>query len=143
MKHDEICSRLPHAGRMCLIDSLDHWDAESICCTTASHRRSDNPLRSGNILPPVAGIEYAAQAMALHGNLLAGPDSVPVMGYLASVRDCRISVEDLGVVIDDLQIVARRLSGDEQGLVYEFDIHSGSTSLLTGRMAARLIRPDR
>jgi len=140
MNREEICGRLPHGGGMCLLDRLLDWNAESITCTTASHRDPENPLRSGSVLPPVAGIELAAQAMALHGNLLSGPDTNPVIGYLASVRDCRIAVEDLSVVNSDLQIIARRVSGDENALVYEFEIRSGTQEVLAGRMTARLVR---
>jgi len=139
MNHDEICARLPHAGRMCLLDRLEHWDGDSITCFATSHRDLDNPLREQDRLHAVCGIEYAAQAMALHGNLLAGPDSPPVMGYLASVRDVQFTIEDLSRIPGDLRIQARRLSGDATGFIYEFEIQAGSQHLLTGRMAARLM----
>jgi predicted hotdog family 3-hydroxylacyl-ACP dehydratase len=71
--HDAICARLPHAGRMCLLDRLESWDNESIVCVAVSHRDPGNPLRSHECLPAVGGVEYAAQAMALHGSLLATP----------------------------------------------------------------------
>jgi hypothetical protein len=42
-----------------------------------SHRAADHPLRvAAGLLAPVA-IEYAAQAMALHGTLCAAPGSPP------------------------------------------------------------------
>ena len=39
-----------------------------------------NPLRAEGRLGAAAGIEYAAQAMALHGSLLAGEGSAPRQG---------------------------------------------------------------
>jgi predicted hotdog family 3-hydroxylacyl-ACP dehydratase len=139
MNHDEICTRLPHAGRMCLLDRLEGWDDESIACRASSHRDPGNPLRTNNRLHAVCGVEYAAQVMALHGSLLSAPDTLPVMGYLASVRDLKLSIEDLSQVPEDLHIRAQRLSGDDLGFIYEFEIRGGDRTLMTGRVAARLM----
>lgn len=135
MNRDAICARLPHAGRMCLLERLESWDAQSILCLATSHRAADNPLRAHGRLHAVNGVEYAAQAMALHGSLLAARDTPPVMGYLASVRDLKLAIDDLGGVADDLRIAARRLSGDAGGFIYEFEIHGGARLLLSGRVA--------
>lgn len=139
MNRDAICARLPHSGCMCLLDRLESWDEQSIACLAVSHRSADNPLRSHNRLHAVCGVEYAAQAMALHGSLLAGPDMPPAMGYLASVRDLKLEIEDLSAVPDELRIHAQRLSGDAGGFIYEFEIHAATRLLLGGRIAARLV----
>jgi predicted hotdog family 3-hydroxylacyl-ACP dehydratase len=147
MLHDAICARLPHAGRMCLLERLESWDGDSITCIATSHRDADNPLRGGGRLHAVAGVEYAAQAMALHGNLLSapalspveGPDTLPAIGYLASVRDLKLDLEDLATVAEDLRVTARRLSGDASGFIYEFEIRAGARMLLSGRLAAKLL----
>jgi len=139
MNHDAICARLPHAGRMCLLERLESWDGDSIICIATSHRDTDNPLRSGGHLHAVAGVEYAAQAMALHGNLLSAPDTPPAMGYLASVRDLKLDLEDLGTIAEDLRVTARRLSGDANGFIYEFEIRAGARAVLSGRLAAKLL----
>ena len=139
MNHDAICARLPHAGRMCLLERLESWDGDSIICIATSHRDTDNPLRSGGHLHAVAGVEYAAQAMALHGNLLSAPDTPPAMGYLASVRDLKLDLEDLGTIAEDLRVTARRLSGDASGFIYEFEIRAGTRTVLSGRLAAKLL----
>jgi len=156
MNRDAICARLPHAGRMCLLDRLESWDEQSIVCLALSHRSADNPLRSHDRLHAVCGVEYAAQAMALHGSLLVGSDTPtamdggsagnagavfrpPAMGYLASVRDLKLEIEDLSAVPDELRIHAQRLSGDAGGFIYEFDIRAATRLLLGGRIAARLV----
>lgn len=147
MNRDEICARLPHGGRMCLLAELETFDEESIHCRARSHRDPDNPLRSNGRLHPVAGVEYAAQAMALHGSLTAGGGDPgaggrpPALGYLASVRDLELAIDDLAAVTDDLDIHARRLSGDAAGFIYEFEIRAGTRRLLAGRVAARLVGP--
>jgi predicted hotdog family 3-hydroxylacyl-ACP dehydratase len=64
-----IEARIPHQERMCLLDEVVECNAKYIRCVTATHRASDNPLRSHGRLGSAGGIEYAAQAMALHGAL--------------------------------------------------------------------------
>ena len=139
MLHEAICARLPHAGRMCLLERLESWDNESITCIATSHRDADNPLRRDGRLSAIAGVEYAAQAMALHGSLLSATDTLPAMGYLASVRDLKLDLEDLGTVVEDLRVSARRLSGDAGGFIYEFEIRAGTRAVLSGRLAAKLL----
>ncbi len=139
MNQDEICARLPHAGRMCLLAALESWDAETIVCRAESHRDPGNPLRANQRLHAVNGVEYAAQAMALHGSLLAAPGQKPAMGYLASVRDLVLHIEDLATVAVPLRITARRLSGDLGGFVYDFEIHAEDQLLLSGRITALLM----
>lgn len=156
MNHDAICARLPHAGRMCLLDLLESWDRDSITCIATSHRDADNPLRNSDRLHAVAGVEYAAQAMALHGNLIAATDAPsamddgsagnagavprpPSIGYLASVRDLKLDLEDLGAVAEDLLVTARRLSGDTSGFIYEFEIRAGAHTVMSGRLTAKLL----
>jgi predicted hotdog family 3-hydroxylacyl-ACP dehydratase len=138
MNRDEICARLPHDGSMCLLAALESWDAETIVCRADSHRDPANPLCSGNCLHAVNGVEYAAQAMALHGSLLSTPGQKPAVGYLASVRDLVLRTEDLSAVDAPLRITARRLSGDLAGFVYDFEIHADDKLLLSGRITALL-----
>jgi predicted hotdog family 3-hydroxylacyl-ACP dehydratase len=83
------------------------------------------------LLAPNA-IEYAAQAMALHGGLLAAPGSTPSAGFLASARDVRLSVNRLDDIDGALQVRARRLSGDARQILYEFALQDD-----TGRMLAQ------
>ncbi len=139
MLHDAICARLPHAGRMCLLERLEEWDENSIVCIATSHRDPENPLRAHDRLHAVCGVEYAAQAMALHGGLLNAADTTPAVGYLASVRDLKLDIEDLSGIAADLRIRARRLSGDASGFIYEFDIDADGRLLVSGRVAAKLL----
>ena len=61
------------------------------------------------------------------------------MGYLASVRDLKLDLDDLATVAEDLRVTARRLSGDASGFIYEFEIRAGTRALLSGRLAAKLL----
>jgi len=64
---------------MCLLERVSAWDTHQIRCEANSHRASDNPLRAHGRLGAACGIEYAAQAMAMHGALLAEARPTPAL----------------------------------------------------------------
>jgi predicted hotdog family 3-hydroxylacyl-ACP dehydratase len=137
-----IAQRIPHSGSICLLERLDGWDAEVIRCSTTTHRLADNPLRTaGGLLAPNA-IEYAAQAMALHGGLLAAEGSTPSAGFLASARNVRLAVARLDDIEGALRVQARRLSGDERQILYEFAVGAeDGRTLAEGRAVVVLNTP--
>jgi predicted hotdog family 3-hydroxylacyl-ACP dehydratase len=138
LSRDWIAARVPHQGGMCLLDGVAAWSAEHIRCVAASHRRPDNPLRADGRLAGVCGIEYAAQAMAVHGALLAADGAPPRQGYLASVRGVELLADRLDDVDDDLDIEAERLSGDDNHILYRFELRAAGRPLLRGRAAVIL-----
>ena len=91
-----IAAHIPHQGSMCLLDEVIEWTSVNIRCRSESHHREDNPLRAHGRLGAACGIEYAAQAMAVHGALLnAGTSKLLRPGMLASVRGLTMHVERL------------------------------------------------
>jgi predicted hotdog family 3-hydroxylacyl-ACP dehydratase len=138
MSRAEICARLPHAGTMCLLDGVLSWDAKRIACTAGTHRASENPLRRDGRLHTICGIEYAAQAMALHAALAGGGHAEPRVGYLASVRDIRCRIAFLDAVEGDLLVEAEQLTGDGSRATYRFALLSEQRELLSGRAAVLL-----
>lgn len=143
LQHADIARRIPHQGSMCLLERVSAWDTQQIRCEASSHRDSDNPLRAHGRLGAACGIEYAAQAMAVHGALLAesgaGAASLgPTLGYLASVRGVTLHVDRLDDLSDALSIHAERLSGDSTTILYSFTVHAGRRLLLGGRAAVIL-----
>ena len=137
MGRREICARLPHAGAMCLLDGVLSWDATRIVCTAGTHRAADNPLRRDGRLHTICGIEYAAQAMALHA-ALAGEGHGETTGYLASVRDTRCNIAFLDAIEGDLLIEAEQLTREEARAIYRFVLRSAQSELLSGRAAVVL-----
>ena len=127
---------------MCLLDEVLAWDPDRISCRTASHRDAGNPLRAHGRLGIACGVEYAAQAMAVHGALLAvlsDPDGrAPDAGYLAGVRGVKPHVGSLDDVPGDLICDAVRVAGDSDAALYEFALSSDGRPLLTGRAAVIL-----
>jgi predicted hotdog family 3-hydroxylacyl-ACP dehydratase len=135
-----IAAHIPHQGSMCLLDRVAEWSPERIRCTSGSHRRLDNPLRADGRLGSVCGIEYAAQAMAVHGVLAtatatAGP---PRQGYLTSMRGVDLFADRLDDIDADLDIEAERLSGDDNTVLYRFEVRAAGRLLLGGRAAVIL-----
>jgi len=133
-----IVAHIPHQGRMCLLDTVTEWSPTSIRCASTSHRHADNPLRAGGRLGAACGIEYAAQAMAVHGALLAGQSDSPRQGYLASMRGVDLLVVRLDDIDTDLDIEAERLSGDNNNVLYRFAVRADGRLLLGGRAAVIL-----
>ena len=130
--HDEICTLIPHAGSMCLLEGVESWDQETILCYAVSHTDDANPLRRHGGLHAVCGVEYAAQGMALHARL-CGTASHPGAGLLASVRDLRLFAANLDGCDAQLWIEARRLTGSAQGFIYDFEVRTAAALLLSGR----------
>lgn len=140
LQHDDIARRIPHQGSMCLLDSVSTWDAQHIVCQASSHRALDNPLRAHGRLGAACGIEYAAQAMAVHGTLVAqamtgenADNTPPRAGFLASVRSVTLWVERLDTIAGPLTIRADRLTGDDNTVLYSFNVQAGDQDLLAGR----------
>jgi predicted hotdog family 3-hydroxylacyl-ACP dehydratase len=140
MDRDWIQAHIPHQGNMCLLHAVDRWDNEEIVCSATSHTAPDNPLRNAQGLPITAGIEYAAQSMAVHGALLAPADQTPDIGYLTSVRNVQWWAPRLDDAGASLRIQATRISGNVVSLLYDFSIHSNDRLLLSGR-AGVMIKP--
>ncbi|WP_295385373.1 3-hydroxylacyl-ACP dehydratase [uncultured Thiodictyon sp.] len=128
-----LLAHLPHQGSMCLLERIDDWNPQGIRGTAVSHRDLDNPLRAHGRLGAVCGIEYAAQAMAAHGALLAGADASPRVGYLASVREVQLHVARLDDGDADLSVAAELIGGDDRSALYKFDISARGRRLLSGR----------
>ncbi|MDE2165105.1 MAG: hydroxymyristoyl-ACP dehydratase [Alphaproteobacteria bacterium] len=134
-----IATLIPHAGTMCLLDCVLRWDANSVRCLSRCHVRDDNPLRRPNgILGMACGVEIAAQAMAVHGRLVADHAAPTTNGYLASLRDVHLRRARLDDVADDLVVDAERLMGDAHSAVYRFTLGGGGIELLSGRATVLL-----
>jgi len=124
---------------MCLLDCVEAWDQQRIQCRASSHRAADNPLRAYGRLGAACGIEYAAQAMAVHGALLAPPDHAsPLAGYLVSARGTHLRVPRLDDIAADLLVEASCITRGENNILYQFRVSAAGRLLLDGRAAVVL-----
>jgi len=138
LDHTWIAAHIPHQGSMCLLDKVIEWSESSIICRATSHNDPGNPLRAEGRLGAANGIEYAAQAMAIHGALLANADDQPRQGYLTSVRSVTLNVARLNDLPGELSVQAERLSGDSNNILYQFSLSHDGRCLLEGRAAVVL-----
>ena len=136
LNRNDIARRIPHQGCMCLLDMVLDWDESRIRCQASSHLAPDHPLRAHGRLGAACGVEYAAQAMAVHGALVAehrAGASPPCAGFLASMRGVTLHVERLDTMAGPLTINAERITGDANTVLYSFTVQSGVRTLLDGR----------
>jgi predicted hotdog family 3-hydroxylacyl-ACP dehydratase len=140
LNRDDIARRIPHQGSMCLLDTVLAWDNKLIRCQTSSHLSSHHPLQAHGRLGAACGVEYAAQAMAVHGALVAesldsskAGSAPPRVGYLASMRSVTLHVERLDTIAGPLTVNAERITGDANTVLYSFTVQAGVQTLLSGR----------
>jgi predicted hotdog family 3-hydroxylacyl-ACP dehydratase len=129
----QIAGLIPHSGAMCLLDGVVQWDSDRILCTSRSHRAVDNPLRADGGLPAVCGVEYAAQAMAIHGALAGKVGGRPRAGYLASLRNVVCRRDRLDDLEGDLVVEAEHVAGDGAHVIYRFRLRVGEVEVLSGQ----------
>jgi len=127
---------VPHSGSMCLLDELRSWDEARVFCTSASHRRPDHPLRRGATLGSIHLLEYAAQATALHGALVAHAAGTHAAAkLLAAAREFDLHVASLDHVKADLHIDAERLLVMGENVMYRFRVSADDRLLAEGRLS--------
>lgn len=130
---DRIRALVPHAAEMCLLDEVRDYSAGLIVCTTTTHRDPHQPLRMASGLSALHLVEYAAQAMAVHGALMADGTAHP--GMLAALRGIHLHADRLDTIDAALTITARRLLVQPEGSLYEFDVRAADRLLCEGRIA--------
>jgi len=140
IERDELCTLIPHAGGMCLLDSVEYWDQTSIQCGSNSHRLPWNPLRTDAGLAAVHAIEYSAQAMAVHGGLLArAQGDNPPRGFIAALRDIRLHVDYLHDKPGSLHIRANALLQNSDAMIYKFQVTAGDMAVADGRITVMTV----
>ncbi len=143
----DIEALVPHRGAMCLLDRASAWDERSIACAASGHRDPTHPLRTASGLLATAAIEYAAQAAALHGGLVAqGAGKRAPPGLLASARDVQLArwrLDDLPLPTngepDELAITAERQAGDAARILYAWRVVHAGNEVASGRLAVVLL----
>ena len=125
-----IAARIPHAGSMSLLQAVRGVDAQQLLALASSHRLPSNPLVRDGRLGAACGVEYAAQAMALHGALTAqaehsdaDPSGAPQAaraGYLVSVRNLVLQVQRLDDIAADVLVQVSKAGDNGAFTVYDF-----------------------
>jgi predicted hotdog family 3-hydroxylacyl-ACP dehydratase len=134
LNHDQIARLLPHTGAMVLLDSVLDYDAERIHCIADPHV-ADHPLREAGRLPAWCGIEYAAQAMAVHSGLCTATPSLDAgqQGFLAVARDIVMAQPELDGLPGEIDIHAEKIFADSGRSLYAFRLESQGQLIVSGR----------
>jgi len=126
---------IPHAGSICLLEQIVSWDQQQVVCATESHRSMGNPLRNGDQLSAIHAIEYGAQAVAVHGGLLAHECGEAIRpGYLAALRQVTLYQPRLDDVDSVLIVKATQLLSDGGNLIYSFIVKAADQAIAEGRV---------
>jgi predicted hotdog family 3-hydroxylacyl-ACP dehydratase len=121
---------------MCLLDAVIAYDALHLTARAALRLASHPLLWEGQLASSVV-IEYAAQAMAVHGSLQDSTQGAR-QGMLASVREVQFYT---GYLVDGLalDIQIEQLFAEPQGLLYRFRIaYLAGDLIATGRAMVAL-----
>lgn len=129
---------IPHAGAMLMIDSVTAWDEEKICCVSTRHLAHDNPLRKDGRLSAHHGIEFAAQAAAIHGGLLNEGQTVPLRA-LAAVRQATFARLWLDELEGDLEIMSSLIMLDQKAAIYQASLTHGGADVASMRLTLMTI----
>jgi predicted hotdog family 3-hydroxylacyl-ACP dehydratase len=136
---ERLLQLIPHQGEMCLLDGVRAWDAQRIHAVTRSHARAQNPLRREGHLAALHLGEYGAQAMAVHGGLLAAESGSRARpGLLVSLRGVELHCATIDALDGELDVHAEALHTDGSGWQYEFRIEHRGELLASGRAAVML-----
>jgi predicted hotdog family 3-hydroxylacyl-ACP dehydratase len=122
MDKSDIDLLLPHAGDMALLETVTLFAFDRIECTATSHIAPQNPLRAGEVLPASAAIEYAAQAIALHGVLRNRERGVDKSALMAVLRRVRWAEAPLSAAASPLTVSARQIAELGDSAQYAFEV---------------------
>jgi predicted hotdog family 3-hydroxylacyl-ACP dehydratase len=131
---DAILALVPHQGAMCLWDAVDAWDGQRIVVRAGNHRDPGHPLRSHDRLRAVHLCEYGAQAMAVHGGLLARGGGMRARpGLLVALRGIELHVDRIDDLAGDLVGTADIVAASDHSWQYAFRIVHATRLLAEGR----------
>lgn len=119
---DAIARRVPHAGNMCLLDKVTHWNDESITALAHNLHNADNPLLRDAKLPATALLEYAAQAAAVHAGLAGTGMGGARAAYIGAVRNMVLHVREVSGAYAHITCTARALLANPEGAIYQLEV---------------------
>lgn len=135
----DISTLVPHQGSMCLWQQVLSVDADSVSVSTAGHLDKAHPLRSHNRLSAIHLCEYGAQAMAVHGGLLARTQAGRVRkGFLVALRGVALHVARIDDLPGTLTGHAQLLMQGDDSQQYAFRIDHEGQLIAEGRAAVML-----
>ncbi len=135
---------IPHAGEMCLLETVEAWTEEWIRCRTACHRWPQHPLRRNGRLEAVHALEIGGQAVAIHGSLASSRQEKDPQApkYLGGIRDLTLIPDPLESIPDDLVVTATCLGSQGESGVYRLGVSGGGRDILSAQITVMGHRGD-
>lgn len=136
MDRETICELIPHDGTMCLLEEVADWGEDWIRCRTGCHHWPDHPLAREGRLAPIHALEIGAQAVAVHGGLLATRKGHTggAVKYLAAIRSMDLAATSLDQFPGDLWAWAQCLGSQGQHGIYQIRVTSGEETVLAAQI---------
>jgi predicted hotdog family 3-hydroxylacyl-ACP dehydratase len=140
LNRQDVEKCLPHKAAMVLLEKVRHCNSDTLECETTTHLQEDHPLRIEGQLSIFTGIEYAAQAMALHSFLNADYEGKAKTGFVAVTSRVKPYFDFLDQVQDTLNISVALVDASGGGSLYEFCISYGAdkAAVLDGKLLVML-----
>lgn len=135
----DIAALIPHQGAMCLHDAVRAFDAQRILLACTTHGLPDHPFRRAAGVSAVYLAEFGAQAMAVHGGLLAraeGRTAEP--GLLVSLRAFNVFVDRIDTLPGPIETEAIQSAASAASWQYTFRVLHADTLLAEGRATVML-----
>lgn len=93
---ENVAPLLPHSSHMVLLDSVTHWDGESLLATASV--ADGHILLHGGGVPCSSGMEIMAQGIGAFAGLRALSEGKPVrLGYLLGTRKLHLFADSIPV----------------------------------------------
>lgn len=137
---EAIYGLIPHRAAMRLLDTVTVHDETTAEARAVSHLAVDNPLRVDGYLATFQALEYAAQAIAVHGlATFAGGGKADAV-FIGAFRDVTLGTGPLdavpGVPLDIALSLTAAVPG---GWSYEFNVSVGTEGELIEMARGRVV----
>lgn len=134
LDQQQIAKMLPHAGDMCLLSKVLTWDAEQLTGLAVDLNFKNNPLLCDAELFSITGVEYAAQAVAVHAGLASGQTSGE--GYLVQIKNINIHKPKLSS--EPIKVAVYKQALQPYSMIYDFKISESAELIIEGTLMIAL-----
>lgn len=133
LTREAIAQRIPHAGSMVLLDTVQSWSASTIDCLSYQHRARHNPLRENGVLSCITLVEFAAQAAALHASLSGEGITAQGTAYIGAIKALKLHAEQVPEV-EALGVSAQMVLNERSGAIYQLSVAAEGELLMEARV---------
>ena len=134
MTREQIIALLPHGEGMCLLDTVESVDENSITCSATI--RDDHPLRHNGEVSGIIALEYGAQAIGLWAALRHGAENKPKEGYVLALRNFKLHDRALPQNALLTITVDKKLLGEDSAICL-FAVASEKTAIAEGQITLK------